>query len=491
MTDLDDRIKTLLDERARDHVTDPRLPRTVVVRSRRRRALVGAGAGLGVVAAIVVGAAALRAVVPDQEVGGTTPTPSPVMESWRGIWPQATREEAVAAQQAADADEPDAVWQLDVVEVVQRYARQELGFAQVHFDESLDIAEEDSPGPFTLHVISCEPRDTIEWPPVCTEQGDHVYSEVTVERLLRADRTGIWFVTEVAPVQPVTLTPDAAPGPAIPETFVGFRDREIVLVDVASGSTIRVLADRSVLGGPSEEIGTVDLEVSPDGSTLYFVPFGKPERIMSVPTAGGTPTLVAEGRKPVISPDGRFMAYVTCGGELGICGEGVSVLDLQAEGERHWTVGFSDQWAGQLAWLGDPRTLAFSMFYPGDSNPTLHVLDTVDGVGVELKDVERIGPDRAGAGWTAVGYHTPTEGIVVRHYCCSTYATDEVEERWILSVAPNGQVVATLFDGDWLDIELDASGRHFLLLEPAGDVYRLDGSGGSVFVAGGFEDVDW
>lgn len=224
MTDLDDRVRTLLEERARDQVTDPRLPTTVARRSRRRRALVGAGAGLGAIAAIVVGAAALRAVIPTDQTGETPPSPTPVGQTWRGLWPQTTREEGVAAQAAADADEVDVVWQLDVVEVVQRYARQELGFAQVHFDESLDIAEEDSPGPFRIHVVSCEPRDAVEWPPVCSEQGDHEYSEVTVERLLRADRTGIWFVTEVAPVQPVTLTPDAAPAPGVPDTLVGFRE---------------------------------------------------------------------------------------------------------------------------------------------------------------------------------------------------------------------------------------------------------------------------
>jgi hypothetical protein len=359
MTDLDDRIKTLLEERARDHVTDPRLPRTVVVRSRRRRALVGAGAGLAAVAAIVVGAAALRGLVYEQQTG-----------------------------------------------------------------------------------------------------------------------------------DPPTPTPDTKPV-GWPETFVGLRGGEIVLVDVASGDVVRVLVDRSTLGGPSDEIGTADLEVSPDGSTVYFVPFGKPERIMSVPTAGGTPTPVVEGRKPAISSDGRFLAYVTCAGELGICGEGVSVLDLQEGSEQHWTVGFSDQWAGQLTWIPESRHLAFSMFYPGDSNPTLHVLDTAGDTRVELKDVEEVGPNRAGAAWTVIGYHTPTAGLVVRHFCCSSYATDEVEERSIISVQPKSHVVTTLFDGDWIDIELDAAGRHFLLLEPGGIVYRVDDAGERLPIADGFEDVDW
>jgi WD40 repeat protein len=361
MTDLDDRISTLLQERAREHVTDPRMPRTVATRSRRRRALVGTGAGLAAVAAIVVGAAALRGLAFEDRTGGD-PT--------------------------------------------------------------------------------------------------------------------------------VTPTPD--PAAAWPETFVGLRGGEIVLVDVPSGDVVRVLVDNETLGGPSEEVGIADLEVSPDGSTAYFVPSGKPGRIMSVSTAGGAPTIVAQGRKPTISPDGRYLAHVTCGGDLGFCVEGISVLDLGTGRERHWAVGFSDQWAGQLAWLPDSRSLAFSMFYAGDSNPTLHVLDTADDAEIELKDLAEVGPNRAGAGWTVVGYHTPSNGLVVRHYCCSTYATDEVEESSVISVTTDGEIVTTLLpSADWIDIELDATGRHFLLLEPGGIVYRLDDAGERVPIADGFEDVDW
>ena len=489
MTDLDDRVRTLLEERARDHVTDPVLPRTVAARSRRRRALVGTGAGLAAVAVIALGAAALRAGLREQETGGT-PSPTPVVGTWRGIWPQATRAEAEDAQTAADAGEADAVWQLDVVATVRRFAQQQLDFPRVHFDESLDVAEEDAPGPYTIHVVSCEPRDTLEWPPTCADQGEQRYTEVTVERLLRGDRTGIWSVTSVAPVQAVAIEPDA--GAAVPETFVGLRGGEIVLVDVSTGEVVRTLVDRATLGGESEGIGTVDLEVSPDGGTVYFVPFGTPERIMRVPTTGGTPELVAEGRKPTLSPDGRLLAYVACEGTFAACGNAILVLDLTSGATTAWDVGIDNEWAGQLAWLPDSRSLAFSMFYPGDSNPTLHVLDTVDGVGVELRNLEKIGPEDIGAGWTAIGYHTPTDGIVVRHSCCSTFATDEVEESAVISVASNGQVLGTLFDGDWLEIELDGSGRHFLLLEPGGTVYRMDEAGAEPApIADGFEDVDW
>jgi WD40-like Beta Propeller Repeat len=362
MTDLDDRIKTLLEERARDHVTDPRLPRTVVTRSRRRRAVVAAGAGLAAVAAIVVGAAALREVAFERQTGdGPTVTPSP----------------------------------------------------------------------------------------------------------------------------------DLGPVAGYPDTFVGLRDGEIVLVDVTSGRPIRVLVDRANLGGGA---GGLDLEVSPDGSTVYFVPSGTPERIMRVPAEGGEPSLVAEGSKPTISPDGRFLAYVACDSPYVGCGNAILIRELAGGGTTVWDLGANDRWVGQLTWLPDSRNVAFSMFYPGDSNPTLHTLDTAE-TGVELKDVEEIGPDRRGAGWTVNGYHAPTGGLVVQHYCCSTSATDAPDESSVISVTADGRVVTTLLlTADWIDIELDASEQHFLLLDLGGAVYRVDRAGGEpqpIAGAEGFEHIDW
>jgi hypothetical protein len=238
-------------------------------------------------------------------------------------------------------------------------------------------------------------------------------------------------------------------------------------------------------------VGAMDIEATPRGSSVYFVPRLAPERIMRVPITGGAAELVAEGRLPTVSPDGRLLAYVACDSPYVRCGNAILVRDLNTGDTVSFDMGSNDRWAGQLAWLPDSRGLAFSTFFAGNGNPTMHVLDTIDQQGVDLKDVPKIGPERAGATWTVVGYHTPTEGLVVRHFCCSLEPTDEVDERSIISVAPNGQVVATLFDGDWLDIELDATGRHFLLLEPGGIVYRLDDAGERVPIADGFEDVDW
>jgi hypothetical protein len=355
VTDLDDRVRTLLEARAHDVAVDPTMPRTVAVRSRRRRAVAGAVVGLGAVAALVAGAAALQTALPERRTGGTP-----------------------------------------------------------------------------------------------------------------------------------TLTP--SPAPAAPATFVGVRDGQILLVDAASGEPIRVLVDRAGLGGGS---GALDLELSPDGSTLYYVANGMPELIMRVPIAGGEPTLVAQGRKPTVSPDGGRLAYVDCHSPMAGCGNAIVILDLGTGDTRSWNVR-ADEWVGQLAWLPDGRTLAFSMFYPGDSNPTTHLLDTMEEAGAALSDVGKIGPERVGAGWTVIGYHQPTAGLAVLHYCCSSNATDEIEETALLSVGQDGRMIETLLDrADWSDVELDATGRYLLLVDLGRDVYRLDAGGEPVLVAGGFEHVDW
>jgi Tol biopolymer transport system component len=53
-----------------------------------------------------------------------------------------------------------------------------------------------------------------------------------------------------------------------------------------------------------------EIAVSPDGSTVYFSAVGGcTNQIESVPVSGGTPTVIASGVLPAISPDGSKLAY--------------------------------------------------------------------------------------------------------------------------------------------------------------------------------------
>jgi hypothetical protein len=124
--------------------------------------------------------------------------------TWRGLWPQDSREEGQRAQAAADAGDPRYSWQLgaDGEDVVLRYVRGELGWAQ---PQPLDIqVPEDAEGWLRRwRVIRCAPRAANpDYPEVeCAPPADRTYPAVylTVERLLRHDDGGLWIVTGVEP----------------------------------------------------------------------------------------------------------------------------------------------------------------------------------------------------------------------------------------------------------------------------------------------------
>jgi len=493
MTDLDDRVRILLEERAREHVVDPQLPRAVAVRSRRRRALVGTGAGLGAVAAIVLGAAALRLLDTGRETG-ITPSPTPVVETWHGIWPQATHEEAEAAQAAADAGDVEATWQLDATEVVTRFAQEELVFDEVFFDESLDIAEPDSPGPYTIHVISCEPRDTIEWPPVCVG-GEGLYAEATIERLLRADRTGIWSVTAASPVvSTASESPPPSPHPGVgyPDTFVGLTNGgDLVVARLSDGTVVRTLLE----GGA--DAGGLDLTLGPgaidaSGEHVYVTDWsGKNPRILRVATDGSQVLEAATGSSPTIGPDGRF-AYAGCGVEQ--CGTDLMV-ELQGEMVRLEVSASGEERVGALTWLPDGR-IAFSIAYLGDSNADVRILDP-DAPPRYLLDLEPIGPANAESGWTAIGWHRGTESLAVDSYCCTGYAGDPIEDEAVLPVDPDtGEAGPSIVDGAGVRVALDRTGRWFLLIRVSPDglgreLLVLERNGDRRPIGDGFRWVAW
>jgi hypothetical protein len=491
MTDLEGRLKELLEDRSRDYLAEPDMPRSVATRSRRRRALVGTGAGLGALAAIVLGAAALRAIAPPDTGTEPSPSPSPV-ETWRGIWPQSSREEAEAAQASTDAGDPNAIWQLNVAKVVQRYARSELGLTQVYFDDSLTTDDRLSSGPSTIHVSSCEPRDLAEWPPVCGPGSTGMYSEITVERLLRADPSGIWFVTEALPATPVDSEPVGSPRPVAvyPDTFVGItNDGDLVLASVADGSVIRMLLDRDPF----------DLELrssafSPDASSVYVTEGAQTNtpRILSVPLDGGEPVVVARGFAPAISEDGR-LAFSACGQDG--CGTELEV-ELPGGAKRRIDVSrFVEEGVGSIAWLPDGR-LVVSIFYPGDSGPDLRVVDPASPPD-HLLDLPAIGRSRVGDAWFVLGYHAPSGGVAVQYYCCSSYGADPIEVQRVISVDPDtGAYGPPLVEDAPFGVTLDRTGRFFLLLQRSEDgtvegLSLLEQDGRLRRIAGGYIAVAW
>jgi hypothetical protein len=203
---MESRLKELLQDRAEEVRVDPAIPAEVVRRARsRRRSNVALAAllSVAVVAGSVVGVRAILEAEPPQR---------PAATGWPGIWPQDTRKEAEETQQVVDhlidtgrdctgdaraiCLRDDVLWQLDAAEVATRYATQELGWVFAATIEPVQ-GPADATGPLVVHVEACsrasfcDPRFT---------------AEVTVERLLRKDRYGLWLVTGADQ----TITPRAA-----------------------------------------------------------------------------------------------------------------------------------------------------------------------------------------------------------------------------------------------------------------------------------------
>lgn len=162
-----------------------------------------------------------------QRVGGEDPSPGPARSG--GMWPQSTLEEVRAAQERADAGDPDYTWQVgvqlteddpfahvDELELVDRFIREVLGWEAYLFngweggDFNVSIGGTDGwvDGALTdQRYLRCAPgRTNPLYPPrpdseqpgdSCAPTLDDLrYESVTLDlaQLARQDRDGIWVV---------------------------------------------------------------------------------------------------------------------------------------------------------------------------------------------------------------------------------------------------------------------------------------------------------
>lgn len=191
-------LKELLRDRAEEAEIDPAISPALLRRARSRRRRTVALAGLVIVAVAagsIVGARAILDFEPPRELAAGP--------EWGGLWPQASRERATDAQEEVDRLlENDAcviteiescnhsrAWQLDGVEVATRYASDVLRWDRPFIQEGFDISGADDPGPVLLHMGTCKAFAT----DACGYE-----ARITVERLIRPDRGGLWFVTGIA-----------------------------------------------------------------------------------------------------------------------------------------------------------------------------------------------------------------------------------------------------------------------------------------------------
>jgi hypothetical protein len=198
VVEVENELKELLRDRAERTGTDPTIAPTLLRRARARRRRTVALAGIVTVAVVTGSIVGVRAVIdiePPREVAAGP--------EWQGLWPQSTREKAVEAQGEVDRllesgacvsteieNCTDALaWQLDGVEVASRYTLEVLEWDRPFIEEGFDVSGADDPGPVLLHMGTCKTFVT----DTCGYE-----ARITVERLIRPGRGGLWFVTGVA-----------------------------------------------------------------------------------------------------------------------------------------------------------------------------------------------------------------------------------------------------------------------------------------------------
>lgn len=475
MRDVENEVRELLRERADDLRADPRIPERVVRRSRRRRGLVAGAAGLGAAAVVVVAVLAVRALAPRADDGApATQTPSPAAKTWRGIWEYTSREDARAAQAGTDAGHMP--WQADAEAFLRVYAYRDdgLGWGSVWFDDSLDLSDPDEPGPLTIHIGDCPDVATTG----CPREAD-----VTIERLVRRDRTGIWSVTAVSVVEI---------DDPIPSTFIGLRDGEVVLAETETGEVLAIIADRSVVGTPDPTLNPDFLDVAPaltpDRSAVYMAASREGvegRRLVRVPLDGGDPQDLGWGDEPAVSPAGDRLAYRSCTPDG--CGRALVILDLAAGGSTRVGLSQSELLVGGTVWLPDGR-LAVLVLPPGDSPIEIRLVDP-GAPPADLLDAAAVpDPEDGTARFGIYGLDGSTGGLVVGESCCRPTFQ---RQRFVAIDPDTGEVLRTVVRGGWWQVHPDVSGANLLLLDFRARVYVSRDGADPVLLAEGFSDVAW
>jgi len=111
-------------------------------------------------------------------------------------------------------------------------------------------------------------------------------------------------VSSAAPSNPpsASAAPPASPAAAAQPTIVAVTGAgALVTLNPTTGALEQTLVPSGVLGG--------EVSVSSGGMVYFAASSGCAGSIESIPMSGGTPTLIAAGNDPAVSPDGSKLAY--------------------------------------------------------------------------------------------------------------------------------------------------------------------------------------
>jgi hypothetical protein len=285
---------------------------------------------------------------------------------------------------------------------------------------------------------------------------------------------------------PATPAPKKAPKP--PGLVAVTKAGALVLLGSRHGQVIRTLVAGGVRGD--------EISVSPDHNTVYFsVRHGCLGQIESIPVAGGSPTVIAAGTVPAISPDGTRLAYATAPLQTGACVPNANELTKQYTLViRTLSTGTqavypqlpSDQDTGlpapisHLSWSPDGGTLAVSIASVQDNEGWNLILlnpatarDYLTGAGGQS-----VPPGSPLGSYWREGVYMPNGNLFVSRACCSGFPVHNKSRlMWIVSPAGAMQHQVAIGFANLDHTSLSASGNGSWLLYLAGDILYISHNG--------------
>lgn len=285
-----------------------------------------------------------------------------------------------------------------------------------------------------------------------------------------------------------TATPAPQKAPKPPGLVAVTKAGALVLLGSRHGQVIRTLVAGGVRGD--------EVSVSPDHSTVYFsVRHGCLGQIESVPVAGGSPTVIADGTVPAISPDGTRLAYATAPLQTAACVPDANELTRQYTLViRTLSTGTQAVYpqlpAGQdtglpapvshLSWSPDGGTLAVSIASVQDNEGWNLILlnpatarDYLTGAG----DQSVPAGDPQGSYWRE-GVYMPNGNLFVSRACCSGFPVHNKSRlMWVVSPAGAMQHQVAIGFASLEHTSLSASGNGSWLLYLAGDILYISHNG--------------
>jgi hypothetical protein len=279
----------------------------------------------------------------------------------------------------------------------------------------------------------------------------------------------------------------AGPAGTRPEQIAAIVDGKVVVLSSEDGSVVRTLAEGGEAEGPSS------VAVSADGTTVYFTRAdpdalceqGAASQIVSVPIDGGPITIVASGQDPVVSPDGRYLAYATGGPDQ--CGAGLlAVRELRTDRFAQDLFPVGDAPPAPLDWSPDSSRILYGFVPP----PTYEIRE------VDLEAIRRLAPART----VPLPYPANEATYLGASDMLAVVAGSEPDRRLVEAVEVPTGTARRLFElpiGPIVELHADDTGRHVLAVAvPSGPDPRPSLFGWSQgeepeLVLSGVRDADW